>query len=354
MAETSQRPRTDRQVKRERLLGLLDRHRADRVVLSSATALGWYLDGARTHVSLAAPPIAAMIVERSSEYLITTDNEAARLADEELPPDLEVRTVPWSEPLPLPGGPGTLREDEVALELRRLRTPLLPGETERFRALGAAAARLVTPILQGARPERTEAELAADIAAAIVGIGAEPLVVLVGGASRQHVRHPLPTAAPLGRRALVVACACRHGLIVNLSRTVVFGIPTADDLDGHARILTVEAAFLDATSPGIPLSTAFRAGCAAYGSNGFDVDEWTRHHQGGVAGYAGRDPRADASTDDPIVAGQAFAWNPTGHGAKVEDTVLLTDAGLEVLTVDPDWPTRQVAGRGRPDLLVRA
>jgi hypothetical protein len=54
------------------------------------------------------------------------------------------------------------------------------------------------------------------------------------------------------------------------------------------------------------------------------------------------------------VAGQAFAWNPTGQGAKVEDTVLLTDAGLEVLTVDPDWPTRHVAGRRRPDLLVQA
>ena len=345
---------TDRQAKRQRLLDLLERHRADRLLLTSGTTLSWYLEGARTHVSLAAPPIVAMVVDRDGEYLITTDNESDRLIREELPPGIEVRAVPWHDPLPLPAGPGTVAEDEVAVELRLLRTPLLPTEVERFRLLGSDAARVVTPILAAARANQTETEVAAAITAGIVGIGAEPLVVLVGGAARQYVRHPLATAAPLGRRALLVVCARRAGLIVNLSRTVVFGAPTADDLDGHARILAVEAAFLDATTPGSPLSAAFRAGCAAYAANGFDADEWTRHHQGGVAGYAGRDPRADESTDDPIVAGQACAWNPTGQGAKVEDTVLLTDGGLDVLTVDPDWPTLEVGGRRRPDLLVRA
>jgi hypothetical protein len=53
------------------------------------------------------------------------------------------------------------------------------------------------------------------------------------------------------------------------------------------------------------------------------------------------------------VIGQAFAWNPTGASAKVEDTVLLTEDDLQVLTVDPDWPTVSHAGRQRPDVLRR-
>jgi Xaa-Pro aminopeptidase len=195
--------------------------------------------------------------------------------------------------------------------------------------------------------------VAAEVSAALIRRGAEPLVVLVGGGSRTGVRHPLPTAAPLGRRALVVVCARRQGLIVNVSRTVVFAPPSAVEEDAQQRILAVEAAYLDALVPGSSLATAFQAGCRAYAANGFDPDEWRRHHQGGVAGYAGRDPRATGITDDPVRTGQAFAWNPTGDGAKVEDTVLLTEQGLRVLTIDPAWPTVTYEGRERPDFLRR-
>lgn len=345
--------RAERAAKRARLLELLERHGAERLVLTSATALGWYLDGARSHVSLAAPPIIAAVVDAAGDTVLATDNEVDRLIAEELPPGVDVRVVGWDQPLPVPTGPGTLTEDDVAGELRRLRVPLLPVETARFAALGADAAAVLTAVLGRARPQQRELEVAAEVSAELIRRGAEPVVVLVGGGSRTGVRHPLPTAAPLGRRALVVVCARRQGLIVNLSRSVVFAPPTATEEDAQRRILAVEAAYLDALVPGASLADAFRAGCRAYGDHGFDPDEWRRHHQGGVAGYAGRDPRATGITDDPIRVGQAFAWNPTGDGAKVEDTVLLTAEGVQVLTLDPAWPTVAYAGRDRPDLLRR-
>lgn len=348
-------PRTERLVKRSRLVELLDRHAAERIVLTSATALGWYLDGARSHVSLAAPPIIACVVDRAGDTVLATDNEIDRLIAEELPRGVDVRVVPWDQPLPLAhlAGPGTLTEDDVAAELRRVRLPLLPGERARFAALGADAATVLTRVLGRARSTDREQDVAAEVTAEIVRLGAEPLVVLVGGATRGGVRHPLPTTALLGRRALVVVCARRAGLIINVSRSVAFAPLTAAESDAQQRILAVEAAYFDALVPGRTLAEVFRAGCAAYGENGFDADEWRRHHQGGVAGYAGRDPRATNLTDDPIVNGQAFAWNPTGDGAKVEDTVLLNEDGLQVLTFDPAWPTVTYAGRARPDILRR-
>jgi hypothetical protein len=48
----------------------------------------------------------------------------------------------------------------------------------------------------------------------------------------------------------------------------------------------------------------------------------------------------------------ALAWNPSLPGSKIEDTILRTAEGLEVLTVDPAWPTVEVDGRARPDLLI--
>ena len=55
-----------------------------------------------------------------------------------------------------------------------------------------------------------------------------------------------------------------------------------------------------------------------------------------------------------LPAGAAVAWNPSLPGAKSEDTVLLApDGGLEVVTLDPRWPTTTVAGRTRPAVWVR-
>jgi Xaa-Pro aminopeptidase len=48
-----------------------------------------------------------------------------------------------------------------------------------------------------------------------------------------------------------------------------------------------------------------------------------------------------------------MAWNPSLPGMKIEDTILRTDDGLEVLTADPAWPTVEVAGRPRPAVSVR-
>ncbi|HVK35960.1 MAG TPA: hypothetical protein VM428_09910, partial [Microlunatus sp.] len=238
-------PRPESGVKRARLLELLDRHGAERILLTSATAIGWYLDGARTHVSLAAPPIVAAVVDRSGDTVLATDNEVDRLIGEELPAGVGVRVVPWDQPLSLPAAAGTLTEDDVAAELRRLRVPLLPAESARFAAMGVETAAALTRVLARAEPQHRELDVAAEVTAEIVRLGAEPLVVLVGGGSRTGVRHPLPTWAPLGRRALVVVCARRHGLIINVSRSVAFAPPTAAEEDAQRRILGVEAAYFD-------------------------------------------------------------------------------------------------------------
>jgi hypothetical protein len=58
-----------------------------------------------------------------------------------------------------------------------------------------------------------------------------------------------------------------------------------------------------------------------------------------------------ASTNDEVVLNQAFTWNPSGPGVKIEDTVLLTAEGIRVLSVDERWPTVEVDGLMRPVTL---
>ncbi|MFT4307169.1 MAG: peptidase M24 [Microbacterium sp.] len=336
----------DRARKRDRIARLRAEADCEALLLTSHEAVSWYLDGVRTHVSLAGPPVLAVRAADDGDTLFVADNEAERLiAEELLPQDAErLVRVPWQiAPEAAARAAGdSVGESELAAGLRAARASLLPAETARYRSLAREVAEVLTEVAGTLSPVVGEREAAGRIAGEFVGRGIDPLVVLVAGADRLRLRHPLPTTGSLGSRAMLVVCGRRHGLIANATRWV--GEAGADD----ERILEVEAAYLAATRPGARLDEAFAAGCAAYAKAGFDAAEWRRHHQGGPTGYAGRDPRANGETVDLIRPGQAFAWNPTAPAAKAEDTVLIGAAGVEVLTVDERWPSRSVAGLSRP------
>lgn len=314
------------------------------LVLTSHESVSWYLEGVRTHVSLAGPPVVAVRAEESGDVLYIADNEADRMIAEELLPDDAARIVrvPWwiSPAVAAADGAG-VSESQVAPQLRAARARMLPAERARYRSLGTETAETLTDALGRVGPEQTERAVAAGVAAELIARGIDPLVVLVSGSARVGYRHPLPTAGLLGDRAMIVVCGRRDGLIANASRWVGASVD-------EEPILGVERAFLDASVPGARLDDAFASGTAAYARFGFDVDEWHRHHQGGPTGYAGRDPRATASTTDLLVENQAFAWNPTAPGVKVEDTMLRTATGWEVLTVDERWPSVDYEGLRRP------
>lgn len=350
----------DREIKRRRVLDILDAREQDSLLLTTHTALTWYLDGSRVHISLAGDPIAAVLVDRDGDHLVTFNNEAGRLAAEELPPGVTLHSVPWygnlHEAAAAVGrstaAAGTpLAEAAVTNELRAARQQLLPAESARYTHLSAELAGIMTDVLSTAGPETTEFELASALAGRVVAAGAEPLVLLCNGSSRSGFRHPLATHAPLGRRAMAVVCARRDGLVANITRWVRFDAGTPEELDAEARIAAVEADIFDATVPGARLDSIFGEIKAAYVRHGFGAEQWEQHHQGGPAGYAGRDPRVTATATDTVVMNQPFTWNPSGPGVKVEDTVQLTQSGLTVLTVDERWPTTTVNGLQRPVTL---
>jgi hypothetical protein len=336
---------SDRPAKLARLTELLDARDAPELVLTTGENLAWLFDGARVSVPFAGPPVFQATVTRDGEVRVTAlVNEAERLRDEELA-GAEIAAIPWYAAFP-PPAPGALVDSDLVAELRAVRAVLLPGERQRYRELGRDAARAVTGVLAASTPERTELAVAADLAHAIVEIGADPVVILVGGESRRAVRHPLPTGSPLGRRAMIAVGAKRFGLIVSLTRWVRFA-PTPDDrLD--AALLEVEADAFAATRPGRTLDEVLAEIAAAYPRHGLPADAWEGHHQGGPAGYLGRDPKATPGTGDPILPGSAYAWNPSVPGGKVEDTVIVGSEEIEVLTADPAWPVTPVRGRARP------
>ena len=108
----------------------------------------------------------------------------------------------------------------------------------------------------------------------------------------------------------------------------------------------VNAALYDATKIGATGSELYAVAAAAYAGQGF-ADEISKHHQGGAAGYRTRDWVAHPGSSDIVRPNQAFAWNPSITGTKTEETAIVTEAGLEVITSSRGFPTISTSINGR-------
>ena len=334
--------------------------------LRGADWFAWATAGGDAAVLQAADcGVAEVLVTRDEAVILTDAIDAERLRLEQVPAGFTFHIAPWAETelretyvLGAAAGGAVLSdrprqangnsEQPLPANLRLRRMVLLPSEQERYRALGADAARAMAETLRAARPEWTELELAAAGAQALWRRGIQPALVLAAGARRLAAfRHPVPTIEPLGSRAMLVFCARRHGLVASLSRAIAFGRLSDDERNAQADLLQVEATGLDAVRPGQSLAAVYHALEAAY-RHVNRPDAIREHHQGGITGYQAREIVASPSTATGIETGMAFAFNPSFAGMKVEDTFLLGANGLENLTPDPDWPATTIQGRARP------
>ncbi|MEY3715701.1 MAG: hypothetical protein RL155_576 [Actinomycetota bacterium] len=348
--------------KRARIKALLEAKGLDAVVLKKGANVAWIIGG-RAHIPTTLElSCMDVVIYRDRIVVVTNKIEAPRLKEEELSGDEELIIVNWFEAREgqLPKGERIgvdgAESDRVNLqtEIETLRRSLNDYEINRLKEIGADAAAALGEAMLDIDPEMTEVEVAGEIAEELWERNLEPVVLLVAGESRiKKFRHPLPTSSEIGSTAMGVICARRKGLIASVTRIVHFGeIPTEMN-ETYQRLLNVEAAFLDGTKVGATLAEAFKAGTLSYLTEGFERDEWTKHHQGGPTGYLPRDFPAHEKTTQIIGIGNAIAWNPSAEGLKVEDTVITTESGLKILTVDAEWPMVEVAGRSRPAIAQR-
>ena len=152
-----------------------------------------------------------------------------------------------------------------------------------------------------------------------------------------------------------VVCARKWGLIISCTRLVHFGAIPPELRRKHDAVVRVDAAFNLNTKINRPINEIFMAGLKEYADTGY-ADEWKLHHQGGPTGYAGRDFIGTRDEKRRVCPNQAFAWNPSITGTKSEDTILVTENGIEWLSLSTDWPMITVQYEDlsvqREDILV--
>lgn len=342
--------------KQKRLQTLLVERGLDAVVLKRVSSFAWATCGASSYINVAATEgVATLLITPTARHVITSNNEAARFEQEEklVEQGWEMHVVPWhganhiisdlTRGMKLGADGEYPGRVNLSNEIARLRASLTPEEGERFRTLGRLCADAMECALLAVRPGQTEYEIAARLDREAQARGAQPIVNLIAADERIFkFRHPLPTDKKLERYAMLVLCGRKWGLVCSITRLVHFG-KLADDvrrkMEACAR---VDAQLIAATRPGQTLGQVFECAVEAYAGTGF-ANEWQLHHQGGPAGYEPREFVATPGSKDVVIAGQAYAWNPSITGAKCEDTILVGANANAVLTTTNGLPTVSVA-----------
>ena len=347
--------------KLDRLERLMAEQQLDAVLISRNENIAWVTGGAvNLRVGLLRETAAGslLITKDRRAFYLTTDNELDRFAAEEFAQlNFEPLVQPWyandvQGSIRKAVGAGRVGADAPlgsveAISLQPLRLELTDAELRRYRWLGQHAAEAASEVLLGLEPGVSEAEMQARLAQRLISGGMLPSVFLCAVDERIYrYRHAVPRAGILERFGMIGFCARRWGLTVSMTRFVHFG-PIPEDLAARfAAVALVNASLLSSTQEGASSDHLFEVAAEAYASAGYPGGE-KLHHQGGATGYAEREWLARPGGHERVLNQQAFAWNPSLYGAKVEDTVLLQRGMQEVLTKTPELPVVQTSLNGK-------
>ena len=363
--------------KTERIVRMLAEENLGGVLLNAQHNFSWLTAGGRNGVDTSREAGAGTLFVRSDgrRFILANRIEMPRLLEEEIDAeDFEPVEFGWEEEKAsgafLPDRALALLKNGDALgsdlsidsktrtvesAIARCRYQLTDSEIERFRSLGRDAGESIGSLVRTLQPGESEIEVARRASDALAARGARGIVVLVAADERlQRFRHPVPTARRWEKVLMVVVCARRNGLVASLTRIISAGTIPSELKRRTLSTARVNAKLFSATRPGTTGAELYNIAARAYAEEGFEGEE-RLHHQGGAAGYRSREWTAHPSSKEIVQTNQAFAWNPSITGTKVEETCIAFDNNIEVITASPDWPVVEIEVEGQhyvlPDVL---
>jgi antitoxin VapB len=338
--------------KTERLQQMLERERLGGVLLNAQHNFAWLTGGATNGIDLSRENGAAslLVTADGKRYILASDIEMPRmLAEEVSASDFEPVEYRWQDEkgsgsfvidqaMSLTVGGDVTADYQIEGQVAQCRHSLTRDEINCYKSLGKDAGAAVGKVIDNITAGESEIEIAEKLRHELALGGMTSVVTLVAVDERiSQYRHPVPTANRWNKTLLLVTCAKRGGLIASLSRMVCIG-----DVPDELKIKTEAAAYVNAclmqaTRPGVTGAELYKVAANAYAEQGF-ADEIKRHHQGGAAGYRTRDWVAHPISGEVVQEDQAFAWNPSITGTKVEETCIVAGGGIEVITATADVP----------------
>ncbi|GAA3058900.1 M24 family metallopeptidase [Actinokineospora globicatena] len=228
--------------------------------------------------------------------------------------------------------------------LRELRMRKDAAEVEALRVAGAAIDRVHARMAEWLRAGRTEAEVGADIAAAIVAEGhARVEFVIVGsGPNGASPHHSLSDRVIESGDVVVIDIggSTDEGYNSDSTRVYAVGEPRdADVAETYAVLLAAQRASVESVRPGVTAESVDAVGRQVIADAGFG--EYFIHRTGhGIGLDVHEHPYIVAGNDLVLEPGMAFSvepgiYLPDRWGARIEDIVVVTADGVESVNNQP-------------------
>ncbi|GAA1982494.1 Xaa-Pro peptidase family protein [Terrabacter lapilli] len=228
--------------------------------------------------------------------------------------------------------------------LRELRMRKDTAELAELRAAGAAIDRVHARVGEWLRAGRTEAEVAADIAAAIVeeGHAAADFVIVGSGPNGASPHHSVSDRVIEDGDVVVVDIGgpLPSGYGSDSTRTYAVGTPREPDVaSAYAALQAAQQSSVEAVRPGVTCEAIDRAAREVLAEAG--LAEHFIHRTGHGIGLDGHEePYIVAGNDLPVEPGMTFSIEPGVYlagrwGARIEDIVAVTDDGVERFNTRP-------------------
>jgi Xaa-Pro aminopeptidase len=185
----------------------------------------------------------------------------------------------------------------------------------------------------------TEQDLAAELEYRMRRLGATKpsFETIVASGVRSALPHARPTGATLTEGPVLVDMGTeQEGYASDMTRMVFLGRPAAKVKRMYRAVLEAQLAAIDAVRPGV--RTALVDAAARNVLKGYGLDAAFTHSTGhGLGLEIHEPPRIGRRDKTPLAAGMAITIEPgvyvEGYGGiRIEDTVLVTEKGCEILT----------------------
>ncbi|HEX4586399.1 MAG TPA: Xaa-Pro peptidase family protein [Mycobacterium sp.] len=219
--------------------------------------------------------------------------------------------------------------------LRRLRMIKDAAEIEALRRAGAAIDRVHARVPEFLVPGRTEADVAADIAEAIVAEGHSEVAFIIVG-SGPHGADPHHECSDRELRAgdivvVDIGGPYEPGYNSDSTRTYSIGEPDPEVARRYAVLQRAQQAAVESVRPGVTAEQVDAVARDVLAAEGLS-DAFVHRTGHGIGLSVHEEPYIVAGNDLPLEAGMAFSIEPgiyfPGHwGARIEDIVVVTADG---------------------------